>query len=376
MTINHHNYESWLLQYVDNELTPAEREAVEAFVAENPEAKDLLEDFKQVVLQPDLSLTMPGKAQLLQPELWNATQISNQQEQLLLLADEALPAKEKILLLAEIEKSPLLQKEWNLLKKSRLAKEKPHAMPGKEDLLRYPMVFSINYRRILQVAVAAAILGFGLFFANRFGSETVGTEGAQIVQNIPSKKDTSTGKLSNNQTGQKPETAVAKNIPEQAPEQTSGNNTAVSGDTKSNTAKANNTNTPNLPALKVMPDKQQEIPQQMLMAAVLPEEKSSKNMETVLPNKNLGIQEVGVETSIAVSLPDADQYANPLVESEIESTATEIMFASDLNEEEDEIIHIAGAPFSKQKLRNVYRNVTRPIARALGRSGDDKSGRK
>ena len=377
MTINHHNYESCLLQYVDNELTPAEREAVEAFVAENPEAKDLLEDFKQVVLQPDLSLTMPGKAQLLQPELWNASYISNQQHQLLLLADEALPAKEKILLLAEIEKSPLLQKEWNLLKKSRLAKEKPHAMPGKEDLLRYPMVFSINYRRILQVAVAAAILGFGLFVANRFGSDTAGTEGGQIVQNIPSKKDTSSGKVSNSETGQGPETAVAKKIPEQGPEQSLHNNPAVSGEIKSNTAKANDTKTPNLPALKVMPDTQQEIPQQMAMAVVLPEENSRKNMETLLPDKNLGIQEVGEETSIAISLPDADQYANPVVESEIVYTAPETLLASNLQEEEaDETINIAGTSFNKQKLRSVYRNVTRPITRAFARSGDDKSDRK
>ena len=377
MTINHNNYESCLLQYVDNELTPAEREAVEAFVAENPEAKDLLEDFKQVVLQPDLSLTMPGKAQLLQPELWNASYISNQQEQLLLLADEALPAKEKILLLAEIEKSPLLQKEWNLLKKSRLAKEKPHAMPGKEDLLHYPMIFSINYRRILQIAVAAIMLGFGLFVANRFGSDTAGTEGGQIVQNIPSKKDTSPGKVSNSETGQGPETAVAKKIPEQAPEQPLHNNPAVSGEIKSNTAKANDTKTPNLPALKVMPDRQQEIPQQMLMAMVLPEENSRKNMEKLLPDKNLGMQEVGEETSIAISLPDADQYANPVVESEIVYTASETLLASNLQEEEaDETINIAGTSFNKQKLRSVYRNVTRPITRAFARSGDDKSDRK
>ena len=377
MTINHHNYESCLLQYVDNELTLAEREAVEAFVAENPEAKDLLEDFKQVVLQPDLSLTMPDKAQLLQPEPWNASYISNQQHQLLLLADEALPEKEKMLLLAEIEKSPLLKKEWNLLKKSRLAKEKPYAMPGKEDLLRYPKVFSIVYRRILQIAVAAIMLGFGLFVANRFGSDTAGTEGGQIVQNIPSKKDTSSGKVFNSETGQGPETAVAKKIPEQAPEQPLHNNPAVSGEIKSNTAKANDTKTPNLPALKVMPDTQQEIPQQMLMAVVLPEENSRKNMETLLPDKNLGIQEVGEETSIAISLPDADQYANPVVESEIVYTAPETLLASNLQEEEaDETINIAGTSFNKQKLRSVYRNVTRPITRAFARSGDDKSDRK
>ncbi|HSK14061.1 MAG TPA: hypothetical protein VK907_12660, partial [Phnomibacter sp.] len=43
----------------------------------------------------------------------------------------------------------------------------------------------------------------------------------------------------------------------------------------------------------------------------------------------------------------------------------------DMNEfyEENETINIAGARINKQKIRNVYRNITRPIARSFERQG-------
>ncbi len=371
MNINHHNYESWLLQYVDNELTVAEREAVEAFVAENPEASDLLEDFKQVVLQPDLSLFMPGKAQLLQPELWEPTSISKQQESLLLLADEALPDAEKATLLEKIQKSPLLQKEWNLLSKTILSKESPEEMPGKDRIFRYPKVFPIAYRRMLRIAVAAAIFGIGLFLADQFLENIEVAPGAEIVQNTTPKRDPAP-----KSTPQKGLEKKTDDVEENNPESVS-----VLAGTANQSIAGKNKKQPEQPEQKpviVIPEKrmvQQEMPEQVLMAAVIPETDHPKNRETLLPHLNSTFQGVESNTDIAASIPDADHYASPAVEAEYEYTTTETILANEYSEEE-ETINIAGARFNKQKLRNVYRNVTRPISRAFNRSTDEKSGGK
>lgn len=371
MNINHHNYESWLLQYVDNELTPAEREAVEAFVAENPEAASLLGDFKQVVLQPDLSLTMPGKAQLFQPELWEPTNISKQQESLLLLADQALPAAEKEQLLKKIESSPLLQKEWSLLNKTILNKEVPAVMPGKEEMFRYPKVFPIGFKRLLRVAVAAATLGAGLFFADRYFENTGIEPGREMVQNLNVEEPSNPVNKPEISLDKKTEGAIV-NTPDSFSNAAASTSQQIAGTKKQEPEAVHKKTATEIAEKKMVP---REMPEQVLIAAVIPEPESRNNRETLLPHLNSGMQDGEPGTGITASIPDVDQFSNPAVEAEYEYTTTETILANEYNEEE-ETIHIAGARFNKQKLRNVYRNVTRPISRAFNRSADDRSDRK
>lgn len=61
------NYEEWLLSYIDNELTPAQRITVEAFVAANPAIARDLSLLQQTKLQPE-AIVFPNKESLYRTE--------------------------------------------------------------------------------------------------------------------------------------------------------------------------------------------------------------------------------------------------------------------------------------------------------------------
>ena len=53
-SINTTNYEEYFLLYVDNELTPAEKDAVEKFVLQHPALQEEFSLLKQTVLAPEM----------------------------------------------------------------------------------------------------------------------------------------------------------------------------------------------------------------------------------------------------------------------------------------------------------------------------------
>jgi hypothetical protein len=64
MNINHHNYEPILIDYLDGNLTAAERIEVELFLQQNPEIAEQISDFADVVLLPNDTITYDRKHEL------------------------------------------------------------------------------------------------------------------------------------------------------------------------------------------------------------------------------------------------------------------------------------------------------------------------
>jgi hypothetical protein len=68
MNINRNNYEEYFINYMENELTAAERKAVEAFVEANPDLKNELELFESAKLIADEKIIFTNKNELFKKE--------------------------------------------------------------------------------------------------------------------------------------------------------------------------------------------------------------------------------------------------------------------------------------------------------------------
>ena len=64
MNINRNNYEEYFLLYIDNELSVAEKNMVEAFVAANADLGEELVMLQQSIVKPD-TVAFPGKEKLI-----------------------------------------------------------------------------------------------------------------------------------------------------------------------------------------------------------------------------------------------------------------------------------------------------------------------
>ncbi len=167
MTINRHNYEELFLLYVDNELTPAQRRLVDAFVAVNPDLQEEFRLINKTTFNFDVLLDKDFKAGLLKPVDEEAA-IS--EEQLLLYIDGELKADERIVLDEAAAKSYNIQKELQLLKRTVSEPDAAIVFPDKSLLYKEAQparVFSIGTAAKKWAAAAAVVLlmGSAVWFA-------------------------------------------------------------------------------------------------------------------------------------------------------------------------------------------------------------------
>ena len=67
MNINRNNYEHFFLLYTDNELSAADRQAVELFIKDNADLQPELEMLQQTIVQPE-PINFAAKNSLLKAE--------------------------------------------------------------------------------------------------------------------------------------------------------------------------------------------------------------------------------------------------------------------------------------------------------------------
>ena len=156
MNINRHNYEEFFLLYVDNELSAADRKAVDVFVQQNPDLQGELLLLLQTVIKAD--------EDVLEKKNWlyREEEISVLQENILQYADDELTPADKKSIEVLLATDKLAMAEWNILQQTKLEPDASIVFADKQSLYRTAggRVVSFAWRR---VAAAAVLLGLLLW---------------------------------------------------------------------------------------------------------------------------------------------------------------------------------------------------------------------
>jgi hypothetical protein len=153
MLINRHNYEEFFLLYIDDELSAAERNAVELFVQDNADLKEELYLLQQTVFNAD-DILFENKDSLLKEE------VTAWQQNLLLYIDDELSATDKFDTEKLLKTDIAASKELAVLQKTKLQPDAAIVFANKKVLYKKETgkVVGLPWRRI---AAAAILLGFG-----------------------------------------------------------------------------------------------------------------------------------------------------------------------------------------------------------------------
>jgi hypothetical protein len=168
MLINRHNYEEFFLLYVDNELTVAERKAVEDFVQQNPDLEEELVMMMQSVLRPDRNIVFGNKESLLKNKPANGlVNESNYEEYFVLYGDNELNNEEKDLVEQFVYKHPQYQAEFELIQQARFIPEYTASYPDKNELYRTEgdhRVIPFGWWKIAAAAIVVLMLGVAAWY--------------------------------------------------------------------------------------------------------------------------------------------------------------------------------------------------------------------
>ncbi len=156
MNINRHNYEEFFLLYVDNELSAADRKAVDVFVQQNPDLKGELDLLKQSIIGMD-TIVFDNKNALLKDE-----GITALQENLLAYLDNELKGADKSAVEKLIAADAAATKEFAILQQTKLPVDTSIVFEDKKSLYR-TAGGKVVYFPWKRTAAAAILLGFGIW---------------------------------------------------------------------------------------------------------------------------------------------------------------------------------------------------------------------
>lgn len=156
MNINRNNYEQFFILYVDNELNAEERQAVEEFVAANPDLQTELDMFMEVVLQPEPEIVFSAKHTLLKNS--NPVNEENFEEYFVLYGDDELSKEDKEFVEQFVYRNPQHQAAFELIQMARVTPDNDIVYANKEELYRYEKKGGAVIRMQWMRAAAAAVI--------------------------------------------------------------------------------------------------------------------------------------------------------------------------------------------------------------------------
>ena|GEM_PF-3305407 len=384
-----------MLDLLDNELPADNKMELEQKIAADKGLQvewDALQ--KHGKLQPEAAPAFP-KEKILKPTIWNVENPEAVQLQMLALLDNELSGTEKVQLEQQIAANAGLQIEWISLQKAKLVAEAV-VYPNKEDLYKEK-----ERRRIgawLGWAAAAMLLGFGLYMmipksagtktgtgpemANKNKADNKSNPSIQKNQPIEQKATDATKDFASNEQTHTQEEAIKNNTSNNSSNTT---NAAVTDPiTKSSTNTNASTNTlaqhvtngnPNTRTSKSRPS----VLQNQTNGNDLSDGTNNQNTTLASIDPNEDRQTPMLKRTITGNVVDEPSHqvepkrlnmntlaANAAHSNEMFRTAS-YSTTGDENAE-DEIVYVAGARINKQKVRGIFRGITRSLGRSFTKS--------
>ncbi|MCW3088993.1 MAG: hypothetical protein JWP81_62 [Ferruginibacter sp.] len=154
--INRQTYETFFLLYTDNELSVAERKAVEEFVSINPDLQEELIMLQQSILKPE-DVVFEDKSSLLK----NDSLPAGIPEKLMLYLDDELSLPDRKELETKISADKMIERELNILQQTKLVPESI-VFTDKKSLYRKEPGRLVIFR-VWKFAAAAVLIGLGVW---------------------------------------------------------------------------------------------------------------------------------------------------------------------------------------------------------------------
>jgi len=167
MRINRKNYEAYILDYREKNLTPEQVTELFVFLEQNPDLKEALESFEVISLVADKNIRFEYKKELKKYELIPTDHINsyNYDEYFIRELEGDLTEDESIELKAFIELNPKTKLEYNIYRSTFLKPDLSVRFENKEKLKKTGF-FVIHRKEVIYgLSLAASIVVFlGIYF--------------------------------------------------------------------------------------------------------------------------------------------------------------------------------------------------------------------
>jgi hypothetical protein len=177
MIITRNNYEDFFMLYADNELSAADKKAVEAFVIQNPDLEKELLMVQQTILKPDNNIVFENKNSLMKQTFSDSIiNINNYEEYFLLYTDNELDKSARKDVESFASQNPSLQEELNILLQTKSTPDPQIIFEGKEILYKVEKddkVIPVMWWRVAAAAAVLLLVGFFIFNNKTNNSGTV-----------------------------------------------------------------------------------------------------------------------------------------------------------------------------------------------------------
>lgn len=185
--VTRNNYEEYFLLYIDNELSPAERKAVELFVQQNTDLQKELMMLQQTTLNPE-KIFFEGKESLLKQVVTEGSvNHKNYEEYFLLYTDNELDEAAKKQVEEFVSQNISLQEEFALYLQTKVSPDTNIFYKNKEELYKKEEEkkrFILPWYKISAAAIVLVIAGFLVFTKTKKSSDNITATNTNVAAPI------------------------------------------------------------------------------------------------------------------------------------------------------------------------------------------------